>query len=346
MTRYLLITLFCSLAYAAKAQSGWTKVKEELVFENAPFQQCHASTLVEVSDGKLLLACFGGSGEGRVDVDIWLSTLDHKGTSKPVSVANGILHDTLRYPTWNPVLFKERKGTLFLFYKVGPNPREWWGVVKTSKDEGQTWSAPKRLPNGILGPIKNKPVQLTDGTILAPSSVEESTERWKVHIEKSTDAGLTWQRISVDPESGFDVIQPSIVFHSGKRLQILCRSKQGSIVQAWSKDGGNSWGKLSKTSLLNPNSGTDAVTLKDGTQVIVYNPDVPGKDWFNGRGKLYVAVSKDGNTWKDVAVLEDGKEEEYSYPAIIQTKDGLVHITYTYNRKNVKHVVYKPAKQS
>jgi alpha-L-fucosidase len=75
--------------------------------------------------------------------------------------------------------------------------------------------------------------------------------------------------------------------------------------------------------------------------MIVYNPDVPGKDWFNGRSKLRVAVSGNGTDWRDVVELENGTTEEYSYPAIIQTRDGLVHITYTYDRKNIKHVVLK-----
>ncbi|PRY11688.1 putative neuraminidase [Pontibacter ummariensis] len=343
MKRYFLLVLTCLLTtvHNSKAQSAWTKVQEEFLFQDAPFGQCHASTLVETSEGKLLVAWFGGSAEGKSDVDIWLSVLDANGTTKPVPVANGIINDSLRYPTWNPVLFKAQAGPLFLFYKVGPNPREWWGMVKRSEDDGQTWSEAKRLPAGILGPIKNKPVQLADGTILSPSSVEERTDRWKVHIEKSGDGGKTWQHIPVDPESEFDVIQPSILFHSNKRLQILCRSKQGRVVQAWSSDGGNTWGKLSETRLLNPNAGTDAVTLKDGKQLIVYNPDVPGKDWFNGRGKLHVATSKNGRRWKDIVVLENGKEEEYSYPAVIQTSDSLVHITYTYDRKNIKHVVLR-----
>ncbi len=94
-----------------------------------------------------------------------------------------------------------------------------------------------------------------------------------------------------------------------------------------------------QTSLLNPNSGTDAVTLKSGTQLLVYNPALPGKDWFNGRGKLRVAQSTDGLAWQDIAVLEDGAKEEYSYPAIIEAQDGRVHITYTYNRQNIKHVI-------
>jgi len=337
----LAIVYALSLFSVAHAQSTWVKLKEELVFSQAPFKQCHASTMVEVSPGKILLACFGGSAEGKKDVDIWLSSIDQHGISEPQDVANGIVSDTLRFPAWNPVLFKTRNGKLFLFYKVGPNPREWWGMVKTSDDNGQSWSSSKRLPDGILGPIKNKPVQLADGTILSPSSVEVTENRWTAHIEKSADEGKTWALVPVDPESKFDVIQPSILFYGKNKLQVLCRSKQGSVMQAWSSNGGNTWGKLSKTSLLNPNSGTDAVTLKDGTQLIVYNPDVPGKDWFNGRSKLRVATSKDGKKWEDVVILENGTKEEYSYPAIIQTSDGLVHITYTYDRKNVKHIVLK-----
>ncbi|QNE40038.1 sialidase [Hymenobacter sp. NBH84] len=335
---FLLAATFLPLSVSA--QSNWVKLKEEVLFTNPPFRQCHASTLVEVGNGNLLVSCFGGSGEGKKDVAIWLASIDKQGqVSAPQRVAEGVGNDTVRYPTWNPVLFKERGGKLFLFYKVGPNPREWWGMVKTSLDDGRTWTTAHRLPPGILGPIKNKPIQLANGTILAPSSVEESTERWKVHLEKSTDRGQTWQRIPVDTSSAFDVIQPSILQYPGGRLQLLCRSKQGSVVQAWSTDNGNTWGQLSKTALLNPNSGTDAVTLRDGSQLIVYNPDVPGKDWFNGRGKLRVAQSADGQKWNDIAVLENGDKEEYSYPAIIQTRDGRVHITYTYDRKNIKHVV-------
>lgn len=325
-------------------QVHWKKLKEELVFSNPPFQACHASTIVEVEPGRLLLSFFAGSQEGKKDVSIWTAAIENGKTSELRKVAEGIVNDTLRYPTWNPVLFKSKGGEFFLFYKVGPNPREWWGMFKTSLDRGQTWSSAQALPEGILGPIKNKPVQLVDGTILSPSSVEESEDRWKVHIERSTDLGKTWVRIPVDPDSEFDVIQPSILDHGDKKLQILCRSKQGSVIQAWSADGGKTWGKLSRTELPNPNSGTDALTLKDGTQLIVYNPDLPGKDWWNGRGKLRVASSRDGKAWKDVMVLEDGAKEEYSYPAIIQTSDGLIHITYTFDRKNVKHVVLEQGK--
>jgi predicted neuraminidase len=240
------------------------------------------------------------------------------------------------------------------FYHYGSSPGKfivaWFGgshegkndvSIWTSVDNGRSWSTAVRLPEGVLGPVKNKPVELADGTILSPSSTEESSGRWKVHIERSADAGKTWKSIPVDHTTELDVIQPSILSYPGGKLQILCRSKQGNVVHAWSDDGGMTWGKLTKTELLNPNSGTDAVTLKNGKQLIVYNPDVPGKDWFNGRGKLRVAASLDGQTWKDIAVLEDGNKEEFSYPAIIEGSDGLVHITYTYDRRNIKHAVLK-----
>lgn len=334
---FCIIIWFVSTSYG---QPNWKKETEELIFKDAPFKQCHASTLVETTPGVILAAWFGGSHEGSKDVKIWMSRLEKGKWQAPWIAAEGLSKDTATVPLWNPVLFKSRSGKLFLFYKAGPNPREWWGMVKTSKDKGKSWSAASRLPDGILGPIKNKPVQLKDGTILSPSSTE-TNEKWQAHIERSTDDGKTWELIPVDHGAALEVIQPSILFYDGgKRLQILCRSKQGAVVESWSADNGKSWTALSKTSLLNPNSGTDAVTLKNGTQLIVYNPDVPGKDWFNGRFKLNVATSTDGETWTDIAILENGDaKKEYSYPAVIQTRDGKVHITYTFDRKNIKHVV-------
>ncbi|OYY06548.1 MAG: sialidase, partial [Polynucleobacter sp. 35-46-11] len=164
-------------------------------------------------------------------------------------------------------------------------------------------------------------------------------ENWKVHIERSGDQGKTWQKIPVDPETEFGVIQPSILTYPDGRLQILCRSKQGNVIESWSDDQGLTWSKMKRTELLNPNSGTDAVTLKNGSQLIVYNPLIPGKEWFNGRFKLNVAQSPDGKSWTDIMFLEDGKKEEYSYPAIIQSSDGRVHISYTFDRKNIKYLV-------
>jgi predicted neuraminidase len=339
MTKYILTSAFCFIAFCnIFAQPKWKMLHTEMIVQNPVFKECHASTIVEVAPGKLMASFFGGTGEGEKDVTIWLANCENGKWTAPAIIADGIINDSLRYPCWNPVLFKNKEGKLFLFYKEGPRPFNWWGMVKTSIDNGATWSVPEKLPAGILGPIKNKPVQLEDGTMLSPSSKEENNV-WKVYVEKSADQGDSWQLIPVDTSNIFKVIQPTILLYPHHRLQMLCRSNQDKIVQSWSNDNGKTWSKLSLTQLPNPNSGIDAVTLKNGWQMLVYNPTTKGKEWSNGRQKLNVAISKDGRTWKDVIVLENGTKEEFSYPAIIETSDGRVHITYTYDRKNIKHVV-------
>ena len=93
---------------------------------------------------------------------------------------------------------------------------------------------------------------------------------------------------------------------------------------------------MTLAALPNPNSGIDAVTLRDGRQLIVYNHA------NRGRSPLNVALSLDGKTWQAALVLES-EPGEYSYPAVIQSADGLVHITYTWKRQRIKHVIVDPS---
>lgn len=318
-------------------------LQREWIYEQAPFPECHASTLAETSQG-LVAAWFGGTRERNPDVGIWLSHRGGNQWTTPVEVATGVQADGKRLPCWNPVLFQVPKGDLLLFYKVGPSPSTWWGMLKRSGDGGKTWSVAERLPDGIAGPIKNKPVLLPSGVLLCPSSSEDNN--WRVHFEQTGDWGKTWQKSAPINDGVTDgAIQPSVLFHPGGKLQALCRSqKSGFVWETWSTDGGKTWSPLAKTSLPNPNSGTDAVTLTDGRQVLVYNPvsPEPGK-WGGPRTPLDVAISDDGKTWKPLARLEN-EPGEYSYPAVIQTADGLVHVTYTWKRQRIRHVVIDPKK--
>ncbi len=307
----------------------------EFIFDSAPFPQCHASTIVETTDG-LAAAWFGGKHEKSPDVGIWLSRrIDGKWTA-PVEVANGAQDAVKRYPCWNPVLFQPRNGPMMLFYKVGPDPERWWGMLMTSSDEGKSWSAPRRLPENIIGPAKNKPVQLADGDILCGSSTEQAG--WQVHFERTPDLGKTWETVGpINEAREIGAIQPSILFHPGHRLQAVGRTEQGRIFDTWSEDDGRTWGKLTLIGLPNPNSGIDALTLRDGRQLLVYNHTA------KGRSPLNVAVSADGRRWQAALTLENEAGKEFSYPAVIQTRDGLVHIVYTWNRTRIKHVIVEPA---
>jgi predicted neuraminidase len=308
-------------------------VKSEFVYEQAPFPSCHASTIVATKNG-LAAAWFGGTDEGERDVGIWFSRNTGGSWSQPVEVANGKQETGERYPSWNPVLFQPKEGPLLLFYKVGPRPSNWWGMLITSADGGTSWTKPRRLPDGILGPVKNKPVQMADGSLMCPSSTED--KGWRVHLETTRDFGLTWSRTeALNDGQEFAAIQPSILTYPSGKMQLLCRSRQGRITEVWSEDGGKSWGRMSATSLPNPSSGTDAVMLKDGRALLVYNHTA------KGRSPLNVAISSDGKTWQQALVLEN-QPGEYSYPAVIQSADGLVHVTYTWKRQRIKHVVIDP----
>lgn len=340
---FLLILVAGQAAMPAPSRDS-AVIKTEFIFETAPTPQCHASTIVETQAG-LVAAWFGGPYERHPDVGIWLSRQEKTGAwTVPVEVANGVQPDGSRLPTWNPVLFQPRTGPLLLFYKVGPAPASWWGMMRTSADGGRTWLDARRLPAGILGPIKNKPVQLASGDILCPTSTED--DGWRVHFEHTADLGLTWRAVGpVNDPRVIGAIQPSILRHKGGRLQAIGRTQQNRIFTIESTDGGNTWSEMTLLDLPNPNAGIDAVTLADGRHLLVYNhtPSTPG-NWSVGRDVLNVAVSADGRTWSAALVLENEPGQEFSYPAVIQTRDGLVHITYTWKRTRICHVVVDPAK--
>ena len=323
-------------------------ITSEFIYDRAPFPSAHASTIVETREG-LVAAWFGGSAEGGPDVGIWMARRDGLRWTTPVEVSTGARSDGTREPCWNPVLFQPSGGPLLLFYKVGPNPPAWKGFVRVSNDSGRTWSTAVRLPEGILGPIRAKPVELGEGTLVAGSSTEHAG--WVVHMERFTArreaAGNAWSAEALasagaweasgplNDTSEFGAIQPTVLVHTPLRLQILCRSQQGVVTESWSDDAGLTWSRMTATKLPNPNAGIDAVRLADGRFLLVYNPTPMG------RQRLDVALSTDGKAWQPAATLEDSPGE-YSYPAVIQARDGLVHLTYTWRRERIRHVVLDP----
>lgn len=305
-------------------------LKSEFIYETAPFPSCHASTLVETPDG-ILASWFGGQYERHPDVSIYTSLLKDDSWSTPVMVADGVENEVFRNPTWNPVLYRNPdSGQIVLFYKEGPNPREWWGLYKTSEDGGKTWSEAIQIPPGMLGPVKNKAVLLSNGTLLHPSSFE-TNGIWSMHVETTTQDVKDWKKIEID-NGDLHAIQPTILSYPDGKLQMLARTQEHVIGTTWSSDNGQTWSTVKSTGLIHNNSGIDAVTLKNGIQLLLCNPIK------EGRNKLSLMMSKDGVNWEEIYVLEDQPKGEFSYPAIIQASDGTVHLTYTYNREKIKYV--------
>ena len=335
------LNLLATTSYAQTWKEGI--LKDEFIFEKASFPESHAATIAETPGG-LITAWFGGTKERNPDVGIWTSRLVNGRWTAPVEVANGIVNDTLRYACWNPVLYQIPKGDLMLFYKVGPNVAGWKGYWITSKDSGKTWSMPKALPDGFLGPVKNKPVLLANGELWCPSSTEGNG--WKVHFEVTSDWGTTWRKVGpINDGKTINAIQPSILTHKNGDLQILCRSRNRAIAESWSGDHGKTWSEMELTNMPNNNSGTDAVTLTDGRQLLAYNHvKTPEHEKKGSRTPLNISVSKDGKNWEAALILEDSQISQYSYPSIIQSADGMVHVVYTWRRERIKYVKIDPAK--
>jgi len=320
---------------------------DEFVYaQDGPFPSVHASTIVERRNGDLVCAFFGGSYEGCPDVRIWTS-IKKKGSdvwSKPV-LAGESLPDKACY---NPVLTEMPGGELWLFYKIGANVKDWTGWLVKSRDGGRTWSRREPLPAGFLGPVKNKPLLLGDRLICGSSTEQDG---WRFHVEIYDLKTRQWHyvgpveaelaRPTKTPEKlkPIGCIQPSILQLRDGRLMVLMRSQNGRLARSYSSDGGETWTRVELSDLPNNQSGTDAVTLRDGRHVLVYNDfaTLPGTP-KGPRTPLCVAVSDDdGRSWRRVCTLESSPVSEYSYPAVIEGRDGKLHITYTWRRQRVAY---------
>jgi predicted neuraminidase len=320
----------------------------------------HASTLSFLPDGGYALACFGGSREGNRDVRIFHTRTDSK-RFLPLKMIESSFDEA----HWNPVLFSNSDSDLMLFYKVGAEIRSWRTMVRHSKDLGSTYSQPRELVPGDFGgrgPVRNKPVRLSDGSILAPGSLER--DEWTAFADRSEDNGSTWSKsndirakelvqigaaslsiehvdskIPVSEQSfhGRGIIQPTLWESSPGTVHMLLRSTENRVYRSDSTDFGRTWSTAYPIELPNNNSGIDLTRIRGGHLLLVYNP--VGKNW-GARTPLAVAVSSDnGSSWEQLLVLEAGLGE-YSYPAIISQNDTVI-ISYTADRRGITVCQFK-----
>ena len=313
--------------------------KKELIFDEIrPTPSCHASTVLPLDNGDVLAAWFGGTAEGKDDVDIYVA----RRTEGRWLTAERITADP-DTPHWNPVLFKTENGTVFLFFKVGKKISIWQTYFCTSTDNGLSWSSPEELvpgdETGGRGPVKNKPILLSDGTVLAPASSEQPD--WLSFMDISRDGCRTWEKQQIVPArkiSGTPVklIQPTLWESEPGKVHALLRSARGHAYRSDSDDYGVTWSKAYPTKIKNPNSGLDVTKLDDGTLILINNP--ASRNW-GVRAPLTLTKSTDnGSTWEEILVLEKrrDKDDEFSYPAIVAVNNKL-YMTYTYQREKIAY---------
>ena len=313
------------------------EIEKSLVFEQDKFfSQCHASTILKVGE-KLLCAYFAGTKEGDDDVRIFLSVNENGKWSDPQQMSF-----TKDVPCWNPVLL-EKDGTIYLFFKAGKKITKWQTFLRKSTDGGESWTDAEELvpgdKSGGRGPVKNKAIVLSDGTVVAPASVE-TNPKWDAFIDFSKDDCKTWQKgelIFFDHKKavGKGVIQPTL-WEADEKVYALLRSTEGYVLRSFSEDLVH-WADAERTALPNNNSGIDCVRLPNGDVAVFHNP-IACADWGD-RNIISYAVTKDnGESFLPPVEVEmdEDKDAEFSYPAAI-TDGEYVYLTYTHYRKNVMY---------
>ncbi len=314
--------------------------------------QCHASSITSAGKNRMVSVWYAGTREGAKDVALYISFFDEKKNSW---TAPGVLinredssGELKRYvkKIGNPVIFSDRKDRLYLFYST-VSIGGWSGTsinYKISLDRGTTWTASRKM---VLSPflnltnnVKNKGIVLDDGSIVLPV-YHEFIKKYSQMVRIQPDTYEIEYKITKATHE-HKAIQPSILPNEKRGLvaffRNMDRDERKYILMAESSDLGHTWTALQNTTLPHPNSGFDMIMLSNGSYLGSINKA------FHNRDNLTLVISSDrGRTWKELKVIENNPDNEYSYPSISRSDRGLLHITYTYERKRIKHIVFNEA---
>lgn len=318
------------------------------------FANCHASTVLALADGTVLCAYFAGTREKDPDVGIWLSRRTEGKWAQPVCIAK-----SEQTAHWNPVLFEDGDGVR-ICYKVGREIPIWRTRTRVSRDGGKTWSPETAYPEPLAdcGPVRSKPLKLSDGSLIAPNSTE-TPQDWAPRLDISHDGGASWEKLCDLPINktqrdkpgyfaGKGAIQPAL-WQSASGLHAFLRTTEGEIYRTDSADG-KTWCMAYPTGLPNNNSGIETVQ-DDQTLFLVCNP--VGANWGARFPLVILRSDDDGKTFRTVKTLEPERDEayieavlaqgaregyhvkvEYSYPAAM-VRGGRMYVTYTYHRRSI-----------
>jgi predicted neuraminidase len=314
----------------------------------------HSAAAVELDNGDILAIWYGGTGEKKEDVCIyknrWSASNKTWGReSKLIDVRQTrIGSGRFTRKLGNPVITRGPDDKLWLFYvsTVGG-----WATSKinliTSSDEGESWSPPRQLQTSpffnLSTLVKGKPIHYEDGTVGLPvyhEFIGKFGELLRLNQEGEVvdKSRLAWGR---------DSLQPTIMPFDQRQAISMMRyagDEPYRILVQYTDSAGVDWSTPEKSDLPNPNAAISGLSIKGGRELLlVFNNDPEERD------QLSLARSKDrGVSWKVLHVFdqrspEKGKKEGFSYPSLIQTKNGDFHLFYTWNQSDIKHVRFTPA---
>lgn len=316
-------------------------------------RQTHASALLDIGNGELLAAWYGGSYEGSKDSAIYLARFspEQNTWSEARAISNRFRtgESVSRYvkKVGNPVLVADKAGTIHLFY-VSVSLGGWSGSSINhirSTDRGETWSTARRLISSpffnLSTLVKGQPMLLESGVIALPVYHELAGKFGEMLYIDTNKGVIDKRRIS----HGRASLQPSVVAFSDKDAVALLRyagKAEPRIQYSRTSDGGLNWSAMAATGLPNPNAAVSALCLGDSSVLLVFNNNE------HGRNDLSLAASDDrGMSWKVLHQVEyernDQTEHRFSYPHLVRDSRGMYHISYTWNKTVIKHVSFNQA---
>jgi len=293
---------------------------------------------------------YAGSREGARDVAICFAAQEPgqslwatpRAILTPEQVARD-LHRSVK-KVGNPLVFSDAAGKLWLLY-VTINIGGWSGSslnLTTSTDNGDSWAPSRRL---TLSPffnvselVRSKPSPLSDGNWLVPIYHECLGKFAELLWLRDTGDGLAATKTRIT--GGRSAFQPALAVLSTNTALAFLRdcSPRKRIAVARTDNAGVSWSAPESLDLPNPDSGLAALRLSDGRVLLAFNDSAAGRD------NLRLAVSQDeGRTWRRVATPAEEPGAEFSYPFLLQTRDGRIHLVYTWKRQGIKHVAFNTA---
>lgn len=315
---------------------GTISFSSELLFEKIPKAVAfHCSTICEAENHDLLSLWYGGTYESAHDQSLYLSRrkAGERNWSPP-----RIIHEDPLQPPGNGVIFRDVDNQIAIVWgrMEGTRPMgrgQGWDrcrlFIRKSEDNGETWSEDQPLFDETRWCVpRNPPIVLGNGTLLLPvEGIENGVDGSDFLVRAAVDK--PWQKAGFTPKGS----QPAVIQRNDGSLLALLRHPLW-ITEITSKDDGKTWTPPIATKLRNPDSGITMTKLANGHLVLVYN------DAIVARTPLSITRSLDeGKTWEKPLHLESNPGE-YSYPCIIQSTDGFIHVTYTFRRYAIKHVQF------